>query len=447
MNNQYFVIKDDGQVLSPDKYLESVECSQDFRVFVEREALDQKAVARDEKSEYLFYANSLGFNWEPNSDSGFVQYDYKANLIMRLIKDYSRKLVSEIGFPIYEVRGANFFDMSYPVVKAYAGLYGDRLFQFDSGEKKLVMSYDASYPQFNLAEKYSLKERDLPFAHFSVSDCYRQEQSGECMLLYRQRRFFMPDLHPYFKDVNQAFEWFPKIERKLFEAVGEINRHYEVVVEVSSQKNWEEYQEPIKAIAKNLGQDILVAVLMDGKDRYWIINVDYKIIDRLGQSREICCIQIDVGNASRLGIVYADSNNQKINPVIIHAAVPGGIERYLYMIFDRFKESFPLRLFPSQIRLIPIHESHIEFCQKLVNQCSHLPVRIEIDDRSEHLNKRIKQAHEAFVPFPLVIGNNEQFSAEGLNKFNEVIHKIVESSKNKPFIPMGYPNFISQQIK
>lgn len=85
--------------------------------------------------------------------------------------------------------------MSHPVVEAYASLYGDRLFNFNAGNKKLVMSYNASYPQFNLAGQYSIKDKHLPFAHFSISDCYRLEQSGECMLFVRQRRFFMPDLH------------------------------------------------------------------------------------------------------------------------------------------------------------------------------------------------------------------------------------------------------------
>ena len=75
---------------------------------------------------------------------------------------------------------------------------------------------------------------------------------------------------------------------------------------------------------------------------------------------------------------------------------------------------------------------------------SFLPAR---DDRNEHLNKRIKQAHEAFIPFPLVIGDKEQLSKDGLNSFSEAVQIIVESSKDKPFIPLGYPYFISKQVK
>lgn len=455
MNNKYFILKKNGEIVEPDKYLESSQCSEEFRVFIEREAFNQQAVSvnrnkkqeSEAKSDYLSYAKKLGFDWEPNSDNGFMRFDYKAQLIMRLVKDYARQLVNEIGFPIYEVRGANFFDMSYPVVQAYAGLYGDRLFQFNAGQKKLVMSYDASYPQFNLAGKYQLKESNLPFAHFSISDCYRLEQSGECMLFVRQRRFFMPDLHPYFKDIDEAFKWFPKIEKKLLESAKDANKHYEIVVEVSSEDNWIKYQNKIKCIAKNLGQDILVAILMDGQDRYWIINVDYKIIDQLGQSREICCIQIDVGNASRLDIKYQDKKGNDNYPVIIHSAVPGGIERYLYMLLDNFKESFPLWLYPAQIRLIPVNKKHISFCKRLVDKSKHLPVRIEIDDRDEHLNKRIKQSHEDLVPFVVVIGDKEMSKRENLKEFNSALSKVIKVSKNKPFIPLSYPNLISMQVR
>jgi threonyl-tRNA synthetase len=446
MNNKYYVLKANGEIVDPEKYLESSQCPENFKAFIEREALNKK-VDPGLKSDYLSYAKRLGFDWEPNSDRGFARFDYKAQLIMRLVKEYARQLVNEIGFPIYEVRGANFFDMSYPVVQAYAGLYGDRLFQLDAGDKRLVMSYDASYPQFNLASKYQLREKHLPFAHFSISDCYRLEQSGECMLFVRQRRFFMPDLHPYFKNIDEAFQWYPKIEEKLLEAVKDIHRYYEVVIEVSSEENWHEYQKRIEGIAKNLNQDILVAIIRDGKDRYWIINVDYKIIDQLGQSREICCIQIDVGNASRLDIHYKDEKDQKHFPVIIHSAVPGGIERYLYMLFDNFKISFPLWLYPAQIRLIPINQKHIAFCKRLIEENNNLPVRIEIDDRDEHLNKRIKQAHEDLIPFIVVIGDKEMSSEANLKEFNNALNRVVENVKNKPFIPLSYPNLVSVQVK
>lgn len=388
------------------------------------------------KPEYLKYASKLGFNWEENAGAGLLQYDYKANFIMNLLREYARNLVHKIGFPILEVSGSNMFDIKHPVVEAYANLYGEKLFKAGSGKKKYVMSYDASYSQFNLAAKYNLSHRDLPFAHFSISDCYRFEQRGELMMFYRQRRFFMPDLHPYFKDINQAFEWYPKIESVLIESAKDVNRDYQVVVAVSSIENFEKYKAEIKQIAINGNRDILIEIREDGQDYYWIINVDYKIIDKSGHSREIACIQIDIGNAERLGIEYSDENGVKRNPVIIHSAVPGGLERFLYMIFDDFKNSMPLWLYPIQIRLIPVSEKFNDFCIKLQNKCRN-KARIDIDDRAESVSRKIKEAHKDLIPYSIVIGEKE-LNLEKIPELENALEQIKLSQKGKPFAKVNW---------
>jgi threonyl-tRNA synthetase len=442
---KYLVINKEGQVFDPVEYLKNEEYSQNFRKFIKREALEEGLEISNDKPEYLKYASKMGFNWEENADLGLVQYDYKACLIINIVREYSRKLVQDIGMPIYEVFGSNMFDLSHPVVQAYENLYGDRLYHVKSGEKDLVMSYDASYPQFNLAGKKQIGHKDLPYAHFSISDCYRREQSGECMLFYRQRRFYMPDVHPYFRDVAQAFEWYPKIERQILNAIAEANRSYEVVAEVSSHEHWKNYQDKIIGIARNLEQDILIGIHEDNKDRYWIINVDYKIIDALGQSREIACIQIDIGNAKRLGIEYVGENDKKHNPVIIHSAVPGGIERYIYMIFDNFKESMPVWLYPIQIRLIPVSDKYVGFCEEIVKQ-NRSQIRMDIDDRAESVSRKIKDSHNELIPYSFVIGGNEINEPKALKVLNESIELIKGKSLEKPFIQFSWPYLLSRRV-
>ncbi len=442
------VINKEGRQFNAEEYLKSAECSANFAVLIKRTVLDEgvdRGVDNKEKPKYLQYANKLGFDWELNADAGFVSYDYKANLIKRPVQDYARKLVKSIGLPIFEVSGSNMFNLNHPVVRAYAQLYGDRLYQFNSGDNELVMSYDASYPQFNLAGKYQLSYKNLPFAHFSSSDCYRHEQSGECSLLYRQRRFYMPDWHPYFKDIAEAFEWYPKIEKQLVNSAREVGIEFEIVAEIASQERWKEYQFHIVEIAKRVGHDILVLINNDNKERYWIINVDYKIIDSLSQSREIGCIQIDVENAKRLGINFVDKDNNEVNPIIIHSAVPGGIERYIYMLLDNFEKSFPIWLFPVQIRLVPVSEKYIPLCKKLVQDRVNLPIRFDIDDRAESVGRKIRQAHNDLVPFAIVIGEKELES--GSQALEEAVNRVIENSKYKPFIEAEFPLLLSQQIR
>jgi threonyl-tRNA synthetase len=306
------------------------------------------------------------------------------------------------------------------------------------------MSYDASYPQFNLAAKAPLSHKQLPFAHFSISDCYRQEQSGEMMLLLRQRRFYMPDIHPYFKDSSQAFEWFPKLQAKILESGKAAARDYQVIIEVPSEQVWNEYKSYIEKIPEQLGADVLVNILEDGKNRYWIINVDYKIIDKLGQAREIACIQVDIGNASRLNIHYIDENGESQHPVIIHSAIPGGIERYLYVLFDNFEHGLPLWLNPVQVRLLPVGGEHVAACKELLAKFAHLPLRIEIDDRSISLSSKLKSAHQDFVPHKIVIGQKEIDS--GFADFEALAGELASDVQSMPFIRREWPAELSRQL-
>lgn len=447
MENRYIIIDEHQKKVDPAQCLESYSCDPEFKVFVEREIGIGIIDNPDKKQKFISYAKRFGFDWEPNADSGFLSYDYKAQLMMALMKEYSRKLVSRIGFPIFEVRGANIFDMSHPVVEAYAKLYGSRLFQFESGSRHVVMSYDASYPQFNLAGKYQLSHKNIPFAHFSVSDCYRHEQNGECLLLYRDRRFFMPDLHPYFKDVDEAFAWYPRVEKQIVQAAHSDDRKYHVIVEVGSEESWNRYQAQIVRIARHRKAPMLIKIWRDSKPRYWIINVDYKIVDSLRQAREIACIQIDVGNAQRLGIKFLDYENVSRYPVIIHAAVPGGLERYFYMLFDKFEQSFPLWLHPIQIRLIPVSKKHLAQCEMLSKDLARKNIRVDIEDRNEALGKKVQRAREEYIPYPIVIGELEKAGRGNLKDIESAVRSIHSSARGKAFLNFSWPKHVSQQVR
>lgn len=442
--NKYLVLKKNGKLDDANRYLKQNERSE-FADFIKREAFSDEFPAHNSNGEsvYSYIANIFGFNWENNADRGHASYGYKAQFMLDIVKEYARELMHSIGFPIYEMSGANMFDSSFPVVEAYAKLYGDRLYQISSGKKKLVMSYDGSYPQFNIAARSQLADRHLPFGHFSLADCYRYEQSGECMLLFRQRRFYMPDIHPYFKDLSEAFEWFPKMQEKILKAGQEANYDYHVVIEVSSQENWDRHKDDIIKAVQQGERDILINIIEDGKDRYWIINVDYKLLDRFNQSREIACIQIDVGNAPRLNINYVNQNGELQHPCIIHSAIPGGIERYLYLIFDDFKKRAPLWIYPAQIRLIPVGEEFIDLCEKYREEARHLPVRIEIDERDIPVSKRIKIAHNDYIPFPIVIGEQEKDVSE---EYQRAIKAVVEAQKDIPFKKMRFPHRLSNRV-
>jgi threonyl-tRNA synthetase len=222
------------------------------------------------------------------------------------------------------------------------------------------------------------------------------------------------------------------------------NRKYWNIVKVSSIENWEKYLQQIKLIAMNKQEPLLVEIRRDSIDRYWIIDVDYSIVDSFNQVREIACIQIDIGNAKRLGIEYIDRDGLKKNPVIIHSAIPGGIERFIYMLLDKYKDSFPLWLSPVQVRMIPVGEKHVDAVKSFIFENKNLNLRIEIDDRAESVSKKIKMAHEDLVPVSIVFGDKEvEDSSSVLEQLNELSLKQIDY----PFIPFSWPKEVSRQIR
>jgi threonyl-tRNA synthetase len=260
------------------------------------------------------------------------------------------------------------------------------------------------------------------------------------MILFRGRRFFMPDIHPYFKDAKEAWLWYPKLEEKLKESFNLAGREYLNIVNVSSKKNWEKYKKEILKIAINNEKEILVDIKGDKEEKYWIVDIDFGIIDKLEQFREIACIQIDLGNAERLGIKYSGKNGKVSYPAIIHSAIPGGIERYIYMLVDNY-ESFPIDFQPIQLRIIPVGEKFNKDALKMVKKYSNL--RIDIDDKAESVSKRLKRAHEEKIPNILIFGEKEKKDEKKIMIFKEIQEQI---NKKVPFIPIGWPICLSKRV-
>ena len=437
MSNKYFICLPGQAHKSLNQYKFS---SEQFQEFCQLESNQKQPSPIDKDSSYLHLAKQFGFQWQPLADKGHVLYDWKAQLMMNICQSYARKLNHDLSFPVYEVSGSNMYSQSHPVVDSYAKLYGERLYKNSQSKSDLVMSYDSSYPHFFLASQHIKKDSQLPLGFFSMQDCYRYEQSGECMLMFRQRRFYMNDIHPFFKYIDQAFDHIPEMADKILQAAKLVNINYQIVIEVPSEQIFRKHLSQIQKVVDYLGKPVLINILNDNKSRYWIFNMDFKFIDKLGQSREVACIQIDVGNSKVLNISYKDKNGRKQHPVIIHSAIPGGVERFLYMIFDDFKNRCPLDFHPIQVRLIPISAKHLQVAKKLQSEFSN-QLRIDIDDREINLNLKIKRAHKELVPNKILIGDKESES-----QLRQHLNSIKSNLQKMSNLELKVPILLSQRL-
>jgi len=409
----YKILALDGNLYDPEEY-EFKAGEEEFRVLVEKEAL-KKGLAGGEPR-FLEYCRKFGIEWEDFSDQGHMRYNPEGVMIFDLISEYAWTAVNSVGLPILQVKGTNMFDLSIPAVREHAELFGSRLYRVDLENKSFVLRYAACHQQFAAVRNWSLSHRNLPFGTFEVADAYRLEQSGELLLSFRLRKLHMPDCHVYCKDLEEAKEITLKLHEKIYEEIKRVGRDYVSVYNITesflgSNKDY------VMQLVKRERKSVLLNFVPESV-YYWVLNIEYHIIDDIERPREIATVQIDIGNAKRFGIAYVDEKSEKRFPPILHTAVIGSVERYLFTLFDNCarvekgggKPSLPLWLSPSQVRLIPVKPEFTAFCSEIARKLADLHIRADIDDRDETVDRRVRDAELSWVPYIGVVGKREMAS-------------------------------------
>ncbi len=455
----YKVLSLDGNLYDPAEY-QFKPGEDEFRILVEKEALKRELSGGEPR--FLEYCKKFGIEWENFSDQGHMRYSPEGVMLFDLISEYSWDAITSIGLPILQVKGTNLFDLSIPAVKEHADLFGSRLYRVEAENKSFVMRYAACHQQFAAVRNWSLSYRHLPFGTFEVADSYRLEQSGELLLAFRLRKLHMPDCHIYCKNLEEAKQVTVGLHNKIYEEIGKLNRDYVSVYNITesflnANKNY------VMELVKREGKPVLLNFVPEGI-YYWVLNIEYHIIDELERPREIATFQIDIGNAKRFDISFVDDKGQKIYPMIIHTAVIGSIERYLFTVLDEcaileakgIKPSLPTWLSPTQVRLIPVKPDMIEFTKTVAQELTRLRVRADIDDRDESLDKRVREAERNWIPYIVIIGQREMSTrsyavrrrkdgAKYEATIAQLENEISELTKGYPRSPLQLPELVSKR--
>ncbi len=456
IETKYMVLDTDGRLSEPEEYL--THPNVEFRSLVEKEVFRRGLTGGEPR--YLEYCKKFGIEWEPYSDVGHMRYGPEGDLFFELIGEYAWSQANMIGIPVLRVRGTNTFDLSVRPVREHAKLFGDRLYEINLDEKSFVLRYAACHQQFSMVKDWSLSYRQLPFGTFEVADSYRLEQSGELLLCFRVRKLHMPDLHIYCKDVAEAEEFSSKVHSRIYDEIRKLGREYVSIYNTTREffENNRDFFMELVAVEK---KPILLNFVPEGIF-YWVVNVEYTIIDDLNRPREIATFQIDVGNAERFNIAYTDHDGSRKYPAIIHTALIGTVERYLFTVLDcaaqsesgHKKPQLPLWLSPTHVRIVPITPGQLEQAKSLASDLEGHGIRVDIDDREETLQKRIRDAEVSWVPYTVVLGQREagagsfpvRIRAEEKTESmtaQELARMIEEGIKGYPFIPLPLPRLLS----
>ncbi len=460
VEKRYLVVTPSGEQYEPEEYLKRGDVPDDLRRVIEKEALGKEL--GEVETPVTRYCRKFGFEWEALSDYGHLRYQPHATVILEAVSLYSWRVTQRLGIPVLRVKGTNMFDLAYPAVREHAELFGDRLYDLWADRKHLVMRYAACHQQFAIMKDMVLSYRDLPLGMFEVADSYRFEQTGELTLCFRLRKFHMPDLHILVRDLEEAVKLSERIQRVIHEEAAKLGRRYAAVYNVT-QDFLEERFDMLKTLLSRDGRPALVAVYPSGI-YYWVLNVEYHIVDVAGRPREIATYQFDVGNAKRFGIRYVDENNEERYPVIIHTALIGSVERYIYMVFDtaaqREKEgktpSIPTWLAPIQVRVIPVTREQLDYALSVAEMLDKHGVRVDVDDRDLTLGRKIRDAGREWIPYIAVVGEREvktgtvnvtirETNDRMAMKPEELLKRVLDEIEGYPRVERATPLLLSQR--
>jgi threonyl-tRNA synthetase len=451
---EYLILKLDGETVDPDKYVFGSD-EEDIRRLVEKEVFKKEAPGGE--PHIIEVLKRFGFEWEPYSDSGHMRYGPKAALMVDLAGDYAWQSVNELNIPSFLIKGTNLFNLNVPAIKEHAELFGERLYTIKVDNEEFILKYAACFQQFSMLKDWMISYKQIPFGMFEIADSYRLEQSGETLLGFRLRRFYMPDYHVFCKDAEQAKDITLRVHQKIHEKIRELGDNYISLYNLT-KSFFEKNRDYMKKLVKVDNKAALLHFVPEEK-YYWVINVEYHVTDELKRSREIATVQIDIGNAKRFGIHYINENQGKSYPPILHTAVLGGIERYLYTVFDAAlkKEipTLPLWLSPTQVRVIPISDKFIQDAAEIAEKIQTHGIRVDIDDRSITMQRKVRDAEMEWINYIVVIGQRE-IDAEVLAvrdrmrgeirkmRLQDLTDEIAEKTTEKPYRPLTLPKELSK---
>jgi threonyl-tRNA synthetase len=459
IKSEYVVMDEIGELHSPEtfKFAPGME---EFHSLVEKEALKKGLTGGEPR--FLEYARRFGIEWEGYADVGHMRFGPESDMMIQLLSDYANMVTRRIGISILNVRGTNMFDVNVRPIKEHLALFGSRAYELSVDERNFVLRYAACFQQFSMVKDWTLSYRHLPFGTLEVADSYRLEQSGELLLSFRLRKFLMPDLHIYLTDLNQSIDVGKKVHERIYEEIRKLRREY-VSIYNTTRSFFKEHKDLFMDLVRVEKKPILLNFVPEGI-YYWVLNVEYNIIDDLDRPREIGTFQIDIGNAKRFDIHYANEKGERVHPVIIHTAVLGGLERYLFALLDTAvrmekqgkKPMLPVWVSPVHARIIPVSKQQVVEATKLLEYLEKEGLRVDLDDRDDTLQSRIREAELSWVPYIIILGEKEIQSGELSIRareqgkevkatVNDIVSRIKSDLRDYPTRPLTYPTLLSKR--
>lgn len=288
--------------------------------------------------------------------------------------------------------------------------YRENMFICDMGENEVYCLKPMNCPNAMTIFKQNIHSyRELPLR---LSDCdalHRHEKSGELNGLLRVQKFAQDDAHIFVTEEQIGEEYKRILEiAKLFYSIFGIEFKIRLGTRpddfMGDKKTWDLAEKELEAILKENKFDYFIG---EGEGAFYGPKLDILMDDCLGRQWQTGTIQLDFQLPRKFNLKYTDSNGQEKTPVVIHRVIYGSLERFMGILIEQFAGSFPVWISPVQVKVIPITDKQLEYAQKIEKELQQKDIRVEIDDKAETMQNKIRNAAVEKIPYMIIVGGRE----------------------------------------
>lgn len=341
---------------------------------------------------------------------GLILWQPKGALLRKLIEDYWKEAHYHYDYEL--VCTPHIARQDLWKTSGHLDFYGENMYSSMAIDEVEYQLKPMNCP-FHIGIYNSRKRsyREFPIRWCELGTVYRYERAGALHGLMRVRGFTQDDAHIFCRPEQLEEEIVNILELNLLILRTFGFDQYEVYLStrpeksVGSDANWEKATEALKLA---LDQKGLAYSLDPGEGVFYGPKIDIKIKDQLGRSWQCSTIQVDFNLPERFDISYTGSDNHEHQPIMIHRALMGSLERFIGVLIEHYAGAFPLWLAPVQVRVLNITDAQADYCQQVYAQLRKSGVRVENDLRNEKLNFKIREAQMAKIPYMLIIGDTEK---------------------------------------
>jgi threonyl-tRNA synthetase len=365
------------------------------------------------KRDHRRLGKELGlFYFSDDVGPGLPLFTPKGEMVRHLMEDYVRTVQTRYGFQ--HVWTGHLVKEDLYKRSGHYDNYKDSMFPPMVDENIVFRLKPMNCPShmtlFKEMGRHSYRELPLRFSEFAT--LYRYEKTGELSGLARVRSLTQDDCHIFCtpEQIEQEFSLSLQVIKEVMERYRFTNYRVRLSLRgeggkfIQDDEKWDKAESALRSALIANAVDHFEAT---GEAAFYGPKADFLARDVLGREWQLSTIQVDFIQPSRLGLTYIGEDGSEHIPVVLHRAVTGATERFMAMVIEHFAGAFPVWLAPIQAILIPIADRHVEFARQVVAQLKIAGVRVEVDERGERMNAKIRDAQNQKIPYMLVVGDKE----------------------------------------